>query len=172
MTLFVTALARVAALAVLGGAILPMLSAAPAYAVVVNVGGIDYDLSSSTTSLVSQPSAFGLPLLGLMPWWGDDALASEFAFKVFKQLGPGWDPDYGPVFAYALDTPQNQVMGLTQSLTDINDQIDVTPALNASILYAIASPAAPTSVPAPLPLVGAGAAFGFSRRLRAKLRNH
>ncbi len=172
MTLFVTALARVAALAVLGGAILPMLSAAPASAAVVNVGGIDYDLSSSTTSFTSQPSAFGLPLLGLMPWWGDDALASEFAFKVFKQLGPGLDPDYGPVFAYALDTPQNQVMGLTQSLTDINDQIDVTPALNASILYAIASPAAPTPVPAPLPLVGAGAAFGFSRRLRAKLRNH
>ena len=166
-----TALTRVAAIAVLGGAILPMLSAAPASAVVVNVGGIDYDLSSITTSPSSQPTAFGLPLLGQMPWWGDDALASEFAFKVFALLGSGWDPDYGPVFAYALDTPQNQVLGLTQSLTEINDQINVTPAFNISISYAIATSTSLTPVPAPLPLFGAGAAFGFSRRLRAKLRN-
>lgn len=167
MTLFVTALTRLATLAVLGGAILPMLSAAPASAVVVNIGGIDYDLSSITTSPASQPSAFGLPPLGLMPWWGDGVLASDFAFQVFNQLGAGWDPDYGPVFAHALDTPQNQVQGLTQSLTDINDQIDVTPSFNTSISYAIAR----TPVPAPLPLLGAGAAFGFSRRLRARLRN-
>lgn len=171
MTIFMAALTRVAAIVVLCGATLPMLSAAPASAVAVNVDGIDYDLSSIITSPVSQPAVFGLPPLGQMPWWGHEALASEFASKAFAQLGSGSDPDYGPVFAHALDASQNQVLGLTQSLADINDQIDVTLAFDTGFSYAVASPAALAPVPAPLPLFGAGAAFGFSRRVRAKLRN-
>lgn len=169
---FMTALARVAALAVLGGAILPFLSATPAAAVVVNVGGVDYDVNSITTSASSQPSAFGLPPLGQMPWWGDDALASEFAFKVFNQLGPGWNADYGPVFAYAFDSPLNQMLGLAQSLTDINDQIDVTPANSASSIYAIVSSGGPppVAVPAPLPLLGSAACWGWSRHFRQRAR--
>lgn len=165
-----SALTRVAALALFGGATLPLLSATPAEAIVVHVSGIGYDVSVITASPSSQPSAFGLPPLGQMPWWGDDALASEFATEVFAQLGSGWDSNYGPVFAYALDTPQNQVLGLTQSLTDINDQIDVTPSFNDNISYAIATSApvpVPVAVPAPLPLFGAGAAFAYSRRLRS-----
>jgi hypothetical protein len=164
-------LTRATALSLLGGAIFSSLSGTPAAAIMITIGGIDYDVSAITTSFQTQSIAFGLPPLGQMPWWGDDALASEFASEVFAQLGSGWDPNYGPVFAYALDTPQNQVLGLTQSLADINDQIDVAPAFNTSISYAIAANTQLTSVPAPLPLFGAWAAFGFSRRLRTKLCN-
>jgi hypothetical protein len=159
-------LTRLAAGALLGGALLPLLSGSPAAAVVVTVGGMSYDVSALTVSYNSQPSAFVLPPLGQMPWWGDGNLASEFATQVFNQLGSGWDADYGPVFAYALDTSMNQVLGLSQSLTDLNDQIDVTPTFAATSRYAIA--VAP--VPLPLPLLGAAAGLGWSRRLRLRTR--
>jgi len=159
-------LMRFAALALLGGATLPLLSATPAAAVVVNVGGINYDVSISSTSYTLNPITFDLPPTGQMPWWGDAARASEFATKVFDQLGSGWDPNYGPVFAYSIAAPQNQVEGLTQSLADINDQIDVTPATNAMVSYAIAT----APVPLPLPVMGAVAGYSCSRRLRLRLR--
>lgn len=154
------------AVLVVSGAALPLLVATPAAAVLVTVDGIDYDVSVSTTSATSTPTTFDLPPQGQMPWWGNDARASEFATKVYNQLGSGWDPDYGPVFAYSIAAPQNQVQGLTQSLTDINDQIDVTPATGAIVSYAIAT----APVPLPVPLLGAAAGYSWSRRLRQRLR--
>jgi hypothetical protein len=160
---------RYTALALLGGALLPLLQAKPAAAVVVNVGGIVYDVSITNMSYALSPTSFALPPLGQMPWWGDDARASEFATSVFLQLGPGTDANYGPVFAYAVDTSLNQVLGLSQSLTDINDQIDVMPTTSATIRYATATTSATTPVPLPLPILGAATAFGWSRRLRQRL---
>ena len=160
---------RYNALALLGGALLPLLQAKPAAAVVVNVGGIIYDVSITNMSYALSPTSFALPPLGQMPWWGDDARASEFATSVFLQLGPGTDANYGPVFAYAVDTSLNQVLGLSQSLTDINDQIDVMPTTSATIRYATATTSATTPVPLPLPILGAATAFGWSRRLRQHL---
>jgi hypothetical protein len=159
-------LARLAAGVLIGGALLPLLSPAPATAVGVEVGGKPYDVSALTLSYANQPSPFALPPLGQMPWWGNSNLASTFASAVFNQLGAGWDPDYGPVFAYAIDTSADQVLGLTPSLTDHNDQIDVTPSLTFTTRYAIA--VAP--VPLPLPLLGAAAGLGWSRRLRQRTR--
>ncbi len=155
-------LARLAAGALLSGALLPLLAPVPAAA----VGVQGYDVSVLTLSYASQSSLFALPPLGQMPWWGNSTLASTFASDVFNQLGAGWDPDYGPVFAYAVDTSTDQVLGLTQSLTDLNDQIDVAPSLAAITRYAIA--VAP--VPLPLPLLGAAAGLGWSRRLRQRTR--
>ena len=160
---------RYTALALLGGALLPLLQATPAAAVVVNVGGIVYDVSITNMSHTLSPTSFALPPLGQMPWWGDDARASEFATSVFLQLGPGTDANYGPVFAYAVDTALNQVLGLSQSLTDIDDQIDVMPTTSATTLYATATTSATTPVPLPLPILGAATAFGWSRRLRQRL---
>jgi len=164
------ALTRVAASALFGAALLPLLSANPASALIITVAGINYDVSTIDTSHASQPTTFGQPPIGLMPWWGDDILASTFATTVFNQLGPGWDADYGPVFAYALDAPPNVVLGLTSSLTNVSDQPDVFPSTTASVRYAIATSTLATPVPAPLPLLGAVAAYGCSRRLRARLR--
>jgi hypothetical protein len=157
-----SSLARLAVGAFLSGVLLPLLAPAPATAVVVQ----GYDVSVLTLSYASQSSLFALPPLGQMPWWGNSNLASTFASEVFNQLGAGWDPDYGPVFAYAVDTSAGQVLGLTQSLTDVNDQIDVTPSLTTTTRYAIA--VAP--VPVPLPLLGAAAGLRWSRRLRQRTR--
>ncbi|MEB3260899.1 MAG: hypothetical protein VKP63_09770 [Cyanobacteriota bacterium] len=94
---------------------------------------------------------------------GDDLLASEFAAQVYSSLGSGWSSTYGPVFAHGESL--GQVLGLTQSISNPLDQIDVTPATNAMVTYAIAS----TPVPGPLPLFGAAAAFGWSRRLKNRI---
>jgi hypothetical protein len=161
---------RHASLIVLGGALLPLLPFTPAGAVVVTVGGIVYDVNIINMSHTLSSPSFGLPPLGQMPWWGDDTLASEFATSVFFQLGPGTDANYGPVFAYAVDTALNQVLGLSQSLTDINDQIDVMPTTSTTTLYATASSTSTTPVPLSLPILGAATGFGWSRRLRQRLR--
>lgn len=160
---------RHSALAILSATVLPFLSASPASAVLVNVGGTVYDVTASTTSYGASTSAFQLPPAGQMPWWGDDVLASDFALEVFNQLGPGWDADYGPVFAHG--TTLSQVLGIAQSLTDINDQIDVTPSRSATVSYAIASTPPPAPVPGPLPLFGVAAAYGWSRQLRQRIRS-
>jgi hypothetical protein len=161
-----TATLRLAALALLGGAALPLLTPAPATAVVVTVGGVPYDVNIASLAYTLDATPFQLPPLGQMPWWGDDMVASDFAEEVFNQLGPGWDADYGPVFAYAIDGPNDQVLGLASSLTDLNDQIDVTPATTAMVTYAIAT----TPVPLPLPLFGTAAGLGWARHLRRRLR--
>lgn len=160
-----TSAIRQSLLAVLGIAVLPLLSASSASAVLVNVGGTDYDVTVSTISYDLSTGAFQLPSSGQMPWWGDDNLASDFAQEVFNQLGPGWDANYGPVFAHG--ATGSQVLGIAQSLTNINDQIDVTPSTSATVSYAIAS----APVPGPLPLFGAAAAYGWSRQLRQRIRS-
>lgn len=159
---------RVAAVAVLSTAALPFLSASPAAAVVVNVGGNSYDVMVLNTSYDASTSVFQLPPIGQMPWWGNDLLASDFAAQVYNSLGSGWDADYGPVFAHSESL--GQVLGLTQSLSNPLDQIDVTPATSTTVTYAIATSLV-SPVPGPLPLFGAASAFGWSRQLRARLRS-
>jgi hypothetical protein len=154
---------RVAAVAILSTAALPFLSANPASAVVVYVGGNSYDVTTLNTTYEASTNLFQGPPTGMMPWWGNDLLASEFAAQVYDSLGSGWDADYGPVFAHGQSI--GQVLGLTQSLTNPLDQIDVTPTTNTTVTYAIAT----TPVPGPLPLFGAAAAFGCSRQLRKRL---
>lgn len=155
---------RLGALTLISATVLPILSANPAAAVVVTVGGNNYDVMISTTSYSASSNAFRVPPLGQMPWWGDENLASDFALQVFNQLGAGWSSDYGPVFAHRATV--SQVLGIAQSLTDINDQIDVSPSTSATVSYAIAT----APVPGPLPLFGAAAAFGWSRQLRQRIR--
>lgn len=156
---------RVAAVAILSTASLPFLSAAPAAAVVVNVGGIAYDVTVLETFYNANTSLFQSPPSGHMPWWGDDLLASEFASQVYNALGSGWDADYGPVFAHRASL--GQVLGIAQSSSDPLDQIDVTPGINTSVRYAIAA----SPVPGPLPLFGVATALGWSRQLRKRIQN-
>lgn len=160
---------RHSALALLGATVIPFFSASPASAVLVNVGGTVYDVTLSSASYLTSTNAFQLPPAGQMPWWGDDLLASDFALEVLNQLGPGWDANYGPVFAHGVSV--SEVLGIAQSLTDINDQIDVTPSRSATVSYAIASALPSAPVPGPLPLFGATAAYGCSRQLRQRIRS-
>ena len=154
---------RIAALAFLSTAALPFLTPAPADAVVVNVNGQSYDVTTLSTSYAASTTLFQHAPIGSMPWWGDGGLASEFAAQIYNSLGAGWDANYGPVFAH--DQSVGQVLGITQSLSDPLDQIDVTPSTSDMVTYAIAT----APVPGPLPLLGGAAAFGWSRQLRRRI---
>jgi hypothetical protein len=150
---------------------LPLLSVAPASAFTVTVNSIDYDVTVFNGSYNSNSALFQVPPAGQMPWWGDSTgnLAAEFAQQVYNNLGPGPTSGYGPVFAFEITG--TDILGISQNLTSTLSQIDETIANNVDVNYAIATPlnSAPTFVPAPLPVFGAAAAFGWSRQLRKRI---
>lgn len=164
---------RLAAFAVMAGTAASLISPAPAPALGVDFAGVIYDVSVLETSYVSSVNSFDLPPLGQMPWWGSQADADFFAQQVFSFLGEGSTAGYGPLFAYATNTPISEVIGSLQDLSTPSSLIDGTPATSASVKYAIATASAPATaaVPGPLPLFGAAAAFGWSRQLRRRIGN-
>ncbi|MCX5952784.1 MAG: hypothetical protein NTZ40_04655 [Cyanobacteria bacterium] len=148
---------------------MPLLSVAPASALTVTVGSIDYDVTVFNGSYNSNSALFQIPPAGQVPWWGNDMLAIDFAQQVYDQLGSGSTPGNSPVFAY--EVSGTDILGISQDLGDILIQYPETIADNAAVKYAIATPlnSAPASVPAPLPVFGAAAALGWSRRIRKRI---
>jgi len=148
---------------------LPLLSVAPASALTVTVDSIDYDVTIFSGAFNSNSALFQAPPAGQVPWWGNDDLALDFALQVYDQLGLGPTSGYGPVFAY--ENSGTDILGWSQSITDTESQNFETIATTAGVNYAIATPlfSAPASVPAPLPVFGAAAAFGWSRQLRKRI---
>lgn len=147
------------------------LSPGAAQAVVVTVAGNTYDITIETTSYLSSPSLFQLPPTGRMPWWGDSSgtSASTFAQEAYNQIGAGPTPGYGPLFAY--DLSGGSLNAILQNLNDPLSQLDDTFADNQTLTFAVATPLATTSVPAPLPLTALAATAAWSRRLRRRLRS-
>jgi MYXO-CTERM domain-containing protein len=147
----------------LTSSLLSISTSTPAHAVVVNLGGIDYEVLTRTASYPAEPAAF----------------------YVANSLGPGYSSDYGPIFAFAHDSGAATISGITQNLTDSNDQLilegndalpdydPLDPSTPLSYVfaygYAVTPPAPSSSVPAPLPLLGAAAAVSWSRRIRGRM---
>lgn len=173
-----TASTRIHVLAFVGACLLPLSSPLAAQAVTIKLSGTDYEVFFATTSYKDNPDLFAAAPAGQMPWWGNVSLASLFAAKVYDQLGENvYQTSYGPVFAYGYSPAGfGEVYGLAQNTLDIDDQIDLgsaTPlAASLTYSYAYAKANTPVDVPAPMPLFGAAAAFGWSRRLRRRLRSN
>jgi len=150
---------------------LPLLAALPAAAVTVTIGTNSYDVTVFTGSYSNYTSLFQALSPGQMPWWGDNTgdSASEFATQVYDLLGNGPTSGYGPVFAYELDSAG--VVGISQNLINPLVQNGESIALDTPVAYAIVTPLGqpPSPVPAPLPVFGAMAAFGYSRRIRKRM---
>lgn len=148
---------------------MPLLSVAPASAVTVTVGSIDYDVTVFNGSYNSNSALFQIPPTGQVPWWGKDIRAIDFAQQVYDLLGSGSTPGNGPIFAY--EVSGTDILGISQDLGDLFTQYPVTIGIDDAVKYAIATPlnSAPASVPAPLPVFGAAAAFGWSRQLRRRI---
>jgi hypothetical protein len=158
-----------AAVAMLVATALVGLRPQPAAALTVQVNGTNYDLELYTGSYTGNPAAFQLPANGgRMPWWGQPSLAADFAFALAAGLSPTPLPADGPLFATAYtgtDVEAAYYDLTTLGSTDvINENVAFDP--NSSQSYAVVN--SPASVPAPLPLVGAAAAFSCSRRLRRR----
>ncbi len=151
-----------------------LANALPASALELVVGGQRYELSFEEIAPIDQPAWFeSLANGGRMPWWGDEAKASLFAQRAGAGLGPlGPDlplSEFGPLFAFGFD--QGDVLSVAQLIVPPADSQGVFPtAADAVYRFAVGTPLAPvSSVPGPLPLLGLGVGYGWSRRLRRRL---
>jgi hypothetical protein len=155
---------------VLAGSLLGLIIAAaasPANALTVTVGGNNYNVISRSTSYSTDPSLFDrLAAGGRMPWWGDQAMASEFAAQVGSNLGEGSDSGFGLYFAYESNgAPAFDLSALEEALANPGVQAVANPGWNQTARYAVLS-----DVPGPLPIFAAAAAFHRSRQLRRRMK--
>lgn len=151
---------------------------AQALGVRVNLNGQDYNITTFTGSYNDNIAKFNLPPAGgVMPWWGNEALAAQFAIAVDAQLGtpnildglsgPPAGTGAGPFFGYVTNGPDNIMYGYGWvSNYGVGQGVIGFPSGSTSRSWAQV-----TAVPGPLPVLGAVAAFGFSRKLRKRLQN-
>ena len=160
-----------------------------AQALVVSVGGFDYDVTTFAGSYKDNVSKFNTPANGgLMPWWENydsvnnwtTNLASDFALEVKYSLGSSTQCEIcspiGPLFAYELRPQFNSTKAAFYA--GINLPFGTETLYGSSATWAQAAFIAPTSgggggpadVPGPLPALGLAFAFGFSRKLRKRIK--
>lgn len=141
-----------------------VLTAGQAQAVVVTVGGQDWDVTTFTGTYSANISQFATAANGgVMPWWGKYTLAAEFATALQASLGSP-NNNIGPFFGFYLYDPSTLVM--CSWFTTSSDLFCAGAGTHWAVTWAQATT---TSVPSPLPFLGAAAAFGFRRKLRTRL---
>jgi hypothetical protein len=151
------------------------LSPGSAQAYVVTVRGVQYDVTTFTGTYSANTSKFALPANGgVMPWWGDVFLANDFATAVGENLGTpnsAYGSTLGPAFSYQV-IPAVILFGRSWcTLSCFINPESSDWLLGDSVVYAQATLyTTPTAAPGPLPLLGAGATFGFSRQLRKRIK--
>ncbi len=147
------------------------LSPGSAHAYVVTVGGVQYDVTTFTGTYNDNISKFALPTNGgVMPWWDSFSIASQFAAAVGSSLGypNSLGPDtFGPIFARGYD---GNVIGRYYGYCNPVCSTSVNDYYRSASESRVWAQVAPASVPGPLPLFGAAAAFGFSRQLRKRIK--
>ena len=143
-----------------------VLGAGQAQAVVVTVGGHDWDVQKFTGSL--DPMKFNTPAEGgMMPWWGNKALARMFRDKVGDRLGHPTPPNFLPPGLI------NPLFGWEDS-TSLDGFVEFVrfPGVEGLASKTMSGPwAVAVKVPGPLPILGAAAAFGYSRKLRTRIKD-
>jgi hypothetical protein len=149
-----------------------VLGAGQAQAVVVNVNGQNWNVTTFTGSYNDNISKFNTAANGgVMPWWGNSGLGSLFAREVGSSLGTQLldSATRGPLFAWSFlgDTLRTRAT-IAPNFNQLNQGFDVPlESRGTSYLWAQAELA---PAPAPLPALGAAAAFGFSRKLRQRIK--
>jgi hypothetical protein len=152
---------------VLAGAAIAALHAGDANALIVTVDGTNYDVTVLDVAYEGNESLFATPATGgVMPWYGNGPLAASFASAISDALE---NQGSNPVFAFTFDTSvRGKQYGLNRNTNTFEVSNISLPAF-LSIGYAQAT-LVPAAVPGPLPLFGAAAAFGMSRRLRRRIQ--
>ena len=152
------------------------LSPGSAQAYVVTVGGVQYDVTTFTGSYTANSSKFNTAANGgVMPWFGSSSLALSFATAVGTNLGT---PNSfigntsGPAFSYQTTPTDTFGKAWCTASCFLSGDDSAWSAGNSSVVYAqVAVYTAPVQpAPGPLPLFGAAAAFGFSRKLRTRIQ--
>jgi hypothetical protein len=139
------------------------LSPGSAQAYVVTVGGVQYDVTTFTGTYNDNTSKFATAANGgVMPWFGNQTMATQFADAVGYNLGrlPS-STDLGPYFP-VWNSGDNVVVYSYADWGTYNYSVGN----GQSTIYAQVLPAAP--VPGPLPLLGAALPLSFCHRLRSR----
>jgi hypothetical protein len=164
------------------------LSPGSAQAYVVTVGGLQYDVTTFTGSYTDNASKFSTPPApGVMPWWNNGNLATDFARALGSLAGyPNGGSFSSPYFAFNAFSGQDcfevdpglppicipfaevsvKSTSIFPGVSDNNLSQDSSFVYAQATLYNAPVPA----VPGPLPALGAAAAFGFSRKLRKRIK--
>ncbi|MCX5951969.1 MAG: hypothetical protein NTZ40_00370 [Cyanobacteria bacterium] len=146
------------------------MTAGEAHALVVNVNGQNYDVTTFTGTYNNNISKFATAANGgVMPWWNDSSTADSFTSAVNTGLGlPNSFNFAGPYFGYASGT--NIAFDYWSLISSSVQPGGVGKDLTRT--WAQVTPAAPSSpaAPSPLPIFGAAAAFGASRQLRKRIK--
>ena len=147
------------------------LSSGSAQAIVVTVGGAQFDVTTFLGSNNNYVSDFETAANGgVMLWWGNATLALDFATALGSNFGSEIIAQNGggPYLAY--DT-----QGASTSFWLYNFDV-ATPGIvdgfigNEQTRYYAQATLIPSPAPAPLPILGPAAAFGFSRKLRKRIK--
>lgn len=139
------------------------LSPGSAQAYVVTVNSVQYDVTTFVGSYSNNST-----ILTSQPWFGNQNLAKTFAGAVATSLGTpntgiyGTPSSEGPYFAYTTSPDFAFFKGSGVLTNDIPANEPQHTWAKATLYTAPA--------PGPLPLLGAGAAFGFSRKLRKRIK--
>lgn len=146
---------------------------------IISVNGFSYEIQVQEMAFEAL-----IPPATHMPWWGNQALANDFATALGSQSPFLLDPNLGPLFAwetreglvgldvFCIDAPCFELEGVANAATSfpIGNGL-FSPNERNSYPWATATLVPSTSnVPGPLPLFGAAAAFGFSRKLRVRIK--
>jgi hypothetical protein len=103
---------------------------------------------------------------GVMPWWGSNSLATEFASAVQYSLGSP-NNHVSPFFGFYLYGTSTLVMCSWSASAD--DTWPIWCGGVGSHWVVTWAQATTTSVPGPLQLFGVAAALGYSRKLRKRI---
>ena len=146
--------------------VMGVLGAGQAQALVVTVDNQQWDVTTFEGTYNNN-----IPLLQSQEWWDIQATAEKFASAVGNGLNfPNLFGTVGPYFAFRESqvnlgfTRFNVVNSNVETVLGINT--DLPARLTANLTWATATRA----VPGPLPILGLAAAFGFSRKLRKRMK--
>ena len=154
-------------------AALLVLNAGASHAITLIVEGQNYDVTTFSGSYDIDKLKFATPASGgVMPWWGNQTLAQKFAEAAFaKNVNFGFPNQTGargPFFSFRLNLITVSQTAFTYDPTHVLTQNLSQVASYPAFAQATLTPSA--SVPGPVPLVGAFAAFRLSRQLRRRVR--
>jgi hypothetical protein len=147
------------------------LTAGQAKALVVTVNGQDWDVTTFTGSYGDNVSKFETAANGgVMPWWGSQTNAEAFALAVGPDLGLP-NAILGPFYGFSTFLAPLSLNLNVRSVAYPRETQTWNIGGNFSRTWAQATPI-PANVPGPLPILGLAAAFGFSRKLRKRIKLH
>jgi hypothetical protein len=132
------------------------------------VGGVQYDVATCTGTYNANISKFETAAnRGVMPWWGDSTMAQAFAVQAGSSHGALNSNLFGEFLGYQ---KTGNIISTYRWDVLASDVGTGSVAAQFSRAWAQATLYTPPAAPGPLPLFGAAAGFGFSRKLRKRIQ--